>query len=103
MLQVSCGVRATISPTYLLLFVYEKDSVLGETGKRGMTMPTTDGELVFMSKRRYNELCRTIDVLTEQLRLPMNLSSDEGALAESEVWPRVYIGVNECSCEDDEE
>ena len=95
--------RTTISPTYLLPVVFEKDSALRETGKRGITMPTTDGELVFMSKRRYNELCRTIDVLTEQLRLPMNLSSDESIPAESGVWPRVYIGVNECSCEDDEE
>ena len=95
--------HTTISPTYLLPFVFEKDSALGETDKRGITMPTTDGELDFMSKRRYNELCRTIDMLTEQLRLPMNLSSGERVHAESGVWPRVYIGVNECSCEDDEE
>ena len=103
MLQVSCGVLATKSTTYLSSFIFEKDFALGEAGKGEMTMPTTDGALVFMSKRRYNELCRTIDVLTEQLNLSMILTSDEVALAGSGVWPHAYLGVNECSCEDDEE
>ncbi|MEE8569908.1 MAG: hypothetical protein V3S97_02790 [Candidatus Bathyarchaeia archaeon] len=91
------------SPTYLLPFVIDKDFALGEACKREMTMPTTDGALVFMSKRRYNELCRTIDMLTSQMNMPKFLSSDEVVLAGSGVWPHAYIGVNECSCEDDDE
>jgi hypothetical protein len=79
-MQVSCGVLATKSTTYLSSFIFEKDFALGKAGKGEMTMPTTDGVLVFMSKRRYNELCRTIDVLTEQLNLSMDLSPDEVAL-----------------------
>jgi hypothetical protein len=31
-------------------------------------MPTTDGELVFMSRRRYLELCKTIDMLSKKIK-----------------------------------
>jgi len=34
-------------------------------------MPTTDGEIVMMSKRRYDEMCSAIDLLTKRLKRPV--------------------------------
>jgi len=36
-------------------------------------MPTTDGEIVVMSKRRYDEMCAAIDRLTKRLKKPVFL------------------------------
>lgn len=54
-------------------------------------MPTTDGKIVMMSKRRYDEMCAAIDGLTKLLKSPVFLDVEERDLS--------YIELSECSVE----
>jgi len=41
-------------------------------------MPTMDGELVMMSRRRYDEMCAALDSLTKRLKRPVFFDTRKG-------------------------
>jgi len=57
-------------------------------------MPTTDGEIVMMSKRRYDEMCTAIDALKRALKRPVFLDPEEAK-------GLGYIESTECSAEEE--
>ncbi len=55
-------------------------------------MPTTDGEIVMMSKRRYDAMCAAIDCLKRALKRPVFLDPEEAR-------GLGYMDPTECSAE----